>query len=358
MLRLSQRAELPIVFGCWLLLPTSASGAGRRTRATGSARRAPPRTRRSRCCAAGDSFEHRQVARLRLVEPGEQAVDDPHATLGRDRPGRSSRGVAMTSPSPSSAALSSARTTVVPTAMTRRPSARAASTASRGVARHPVLLRVRPLVAFQAGHAGVQRQRLELDATVRQPLEHVRRERPPRRRHLGRARPLGVDGLVHRQRPAPGHVRVRDRSTIAPEVARHVHVHRGNPEPLRVAIRHQQAHQRAVAEARTARPRARRSCAARPPTDRPARASRSAGRSACRRARRAVTAAGSVAESLATTRSPGRSTSGRSRKCRCSTESSSRWLTSRRTPSRRQAARLRRLVRLERRRQIEIEWAS
>ena len=63
---------------------------------------------------------------------------------------------------PSGAATdSSARTTVVPTAITRP---RAALTACGGLRRDPVALGVGRLAALERGHAGVEDQRGDLDA--------------------------------------------------------------------------------------------------------------------------------------------------------------------------------------------------
>ena len=113
--------------------------------------------------APGDRFEHRQVLAFGSWKP----VSSPSTTrtprsgvmtrsvqprLGDDLALRRRRRV------------SSARTTVVPTAITRPPVARAALTASAVAGGTAIWLVVGRLVRLQAGDAGVQRQRREADA--------------------------------------------------------------------------------------------------------------------------------------------------------------------------------------------------
>ena len=50
--------------------------------------------------------------------------------------------------------------------------------------RNPVFLGVRFFMSLEAGDAGVERQRVELDAMVRELLQHVWSERAPGGRHL------------------------------------------------------------------------------------------------------------------------------------------------------------------------------
>ena len=80
--------------------------------------------------APGDRFEQQQVRRARVVPAGDQAVDDAwRATRPEDQIRPACRGCTVPS---GSAADSTARVAVVPTAITRPPDARVSST-SRAV---------------------------------------------------------------------------------------------------------------------------------------------------------------------------------------------------------------------------------
>ena len=94
---------------------------------------------------------------------GEQAVDGAQAALGRDDEARPAFAGARRC-RPASATVSSARTTVVPTAITRPPQPCTALTSRAVVSGHAVALGVRRLAELGRGDAGVQRQRRDEDA--------------------------------------------------------------------------------------------------------------------------------------------------------------------------------------------------
>ena len=111
------------------------------------------------------------MARLGLVEAGEQAAHDPRgAARAEDEVGPAVVGTTR----PAGAALSSARTTVVPTATTRRPASSAPLTSARGGGGHGEPLGLRRLVRLLARDAGVEHERRDGDAARHQPHEQRR----------------------------------------------------------------------------------------------------------------------------------------------------------------------------------------
>ena len=141
---------------------TAGSGAGRRTRARGSRRRGPRGTP-----SPGATRPAMASSMSRCDASGSWKPVSSPSTTRTPRSGVMTRSVqprvAITRPC-SSAAVSSARTTVVPTAITRRPVAARGLDGLGGGRRHRERLLVRRLVRLQAGDAGVQRQRREADA--------------------------------------------------------------------------------------------------------------------------------------------------------------------------------------------------
>ena len=144
-----------------------------------------------------DRLEQQQVARLRLVPAGEEAVDRADAALGVIvRSVQPARGARSRRAPPR---ISSARVTVVPTAIdappgpaggvdARRPSPAARRSARRTAARRTSSEET-PVWSVEPRDA---------DAAGRERVEHARRERPARARHLGAARDAGEDRLVRR----------------------------------------------------------------------------------------------------------------------------------------------------------------
>ena len=156
---------------------------------------------------------------LRLVRAGEQAVDRPAGPARRSRRGSSIRRSATTLPS-GCETVSRARTTVVPTAITRPPPLVRGVHQARRVPRNAEALRVGRLVALLRGDAGVQHDRRDEHAPVTSRVISSGRERAPGAGHLGAAGLGGVDGLVGGQRPASRHVAVADRVPVLGEVGR------------------------------------------------------------------------------------------------------------------------------------------
>src|SRR5215211_5454006 len=166
--------------------------------------------------ATGERFEHRQVARAWLVQPGEHRVYGSDAALRRDdEPGPAFAGV---------------RDPILARDRFERPHDSrpdrddAPARRSRrvhqagGLRRYPVELLVGGLVAFEAGHAGVQDQGRELYAAGDETRDELRRESPSGRGHLGAARLRGVDRLVVAYGPALPDVAVADREPVPVEV--------------------------------------------------------------------------------------------------------------------------------------------
>ena len=137
----------------------------------------------------------------RLVPAGDQTVDSLQPTFGPDHQTRPAGLRTRTAPS-ARTAVSSARTTVVPTAITRPPHPCTAFDEPRGRLRHVELLGKRGLVALGRGDAGVQRDRRDQHAMPDQRRDQLGGERPPGARHLGAAGRRRVDVLVGLERPA------------------------------------------------------------------------------------------------------------------------------------------------------------
>ena len=140
------------------------------------------------------------MAGLGLVQPGEQPARPP-------APAASDESTSDVQPSYgrhralAEAAVSRARTTVVPTATTRPPAARVSVDQPGRRLRDREPLRLRRLVRLLAGHAGVQHQRRHHDARGHQVDQHLARQRPPGARHLRAARDRGVHVLQVLDRP-------------------------------------------------------------------------------------------------------------------------------------------------------------
>ena len=147
-----------------------------------------------------------------------------------------------TTPS-SSTAVSSARTTVVPTAITRCAALAGGVDPGRGGGGHTGPLRVGQLVGLERGHAGVQHDGRDADALGHEPGDHLGRERAAGAGHLGAARLGGVDVLVGAERPRPLDVAVADRPAVArpaTSAAAAAACRLGDPEPARRPVRRQQ----------------------------------------------------------------------------------------------------------------------
>ncbi len=116
---------------------------------------------------------------------------------------------------------SSARTTVVPIAITRPPFGAGLVDARRGRRRNAVPLGIRVLVRFERRHAGVQHERRDADALGDEARDELGCERPPRARHLRAARLARVHVLVHVERPVARDVAVADRPAVHREIREH-----------------------------------------------------------------------------------------------------------------------------------------
>ena len=246
----------------------------------------------------------------------------------------------------SSVTVASARTTVVPMAITRPPFCRVAPMAVGGRPRDAVALGVRALLALERRHAGVQHERRDADPPSDQVGDQLGGEGARRARHLDAAGLAREHGLVGLDRPFARHVAVADRTAVRVEEVEHRRVvvegRGGEPQPLRVGESGVQLHasEPEQVDARPARRRpAARSCPSvgwrtstrsTPPGSSPEKCTTTGSPSG----RRASTAAGTVAEVFTTTRSPGRRNSPSASKRAC-TGAASPSLTSSRTWSRR-----------------------
>ncbi len=165
--------------------------------------------------APADRLEHEEVARVRLVPAGEDAVDGAHAALGTDDHARP--------------ALARAHLAVLRGDALERAHDRGADGdhPARGVdrrggaGRYAEALGVGRLPELERGDAGVEHDRGDGDAAVLERLEHPRAERPAGARHLGAAGLVGEDGLIVGQRPRGRRVPVADRPAVAGQVVEH-----------------------------------------------------------------------------------------------------------------------------------------
>ena len=153
------------------------------------------------------------------------------------RSARSGETVSRVQPAPArtvpsgAATVSRARTTVVPTAITRP--ARGVDQ-PRGVLGDAVALGEGRLAALGRGDAGVEHERRDRDAAGDEAGDELGGERPPGAGHLGAAVLQREHGLVVAQGPGPGHVAVADRLAVRVQVGDDVappEVERGDPEP-------------------------------------------------------------------------------------------------------------------------------
>src|SRR5215212_8301667 len=166
--------------------------------------------------AACEGFEHREVGGARLVQAGEHRVYRPDTALGRDDQARpASAGVRGSVPVHDGLERSHGRRPDSDDTPTRNTGG---VHQAGGIGRDAVELLVGRLVVLEAGHAGVQYQGRELDASGDETGDELGRERPPGGRHL-RATPLrGVDRLVVAYGPAPLYVAVADREPVPVEI--------------------------------------------------------------------------------------------------------------------------------------------
>ena len=162
-----------------------------------------------------------------------QPVTRP-STTRTGRSGPSTRSVqpcdGRTSPS-TVAADSSARVTVVPTAITRPPACLCQVHQPRGARRHVERLRDRWLARLCGGNTGVQGDRRDRDTGRDQRRHQLGAERPGRACHLGAAGLPREYRLVAAQRPLPRDVGVADRSPVPGQVGRDVALDRQPRDP-------------------------------------------------------------------------------------------------------------------------------
>ena len=195
---------------------TAGSGGCRRTRASGS--RARRRPRRSAAAARGPRRPRAAAgARTRARATRDQAVDRAHAALGRDDELGPARRRPRTTPS-ASATVSSARTTVVPTAITRPPRPCTSFDEPGGRAAAPDSARGTGARPPRATRRRVQRDRGDQDAVRDELGDQLGGERPRRARHLGAAGLAREDRLVVVDRPRRLGVAVADRVAVAAQV--------------------------------------------------------------------------------------------------------------------------------------------
>ena len=188
--------------------------------------------------STGDGLEHGQVTGFRFVKAGQETVNHAHAAFGSDHqlgPGVGGDNLAVTFVGGAfERADNRCSDGDHPPAVGFR-----GADSSGGELRHPVFLRVRLLVALQAGYARVERERDELNTLVGQTLQHVRAEGATSRRHFRRARRPRVNRLIHLDRPLAAHIRIRDWLPVTLQQRRYVDVESGQPEPARTGVRHQ-----------------------------------------------------------------------------------------------------------------------
>lgn len=158
--------------------------------------------------ARGQRFEHGEVAGLRLVEAGEQAVDDFEAALWVDDEAR-----------PAFARVADAMLVGDGFEGAHDGGAYGDDAAMvgagsvddcGGVAGHAIPFFVGRLVRFEASHAGVQDQRDDNNALGDQFGKQFGREGATRRGHFGAAQLGGVDGLVVIAGPGLLHIAIAD----------------------------------------------------------------------------------------------------------------------------------------------------
>ena len=101
---------------------------------------------------------------------------------------------------------------------------------------------------FETGHAGVQRQRHEVDPAVSQLLEDVGTEGAARRGHLRRPGRTRVDGLVRLDRPLAAHVRIADWPTEAGHHIGNIGIELRQPQAFGLRIPRQEPNPRTARE--------------------------------------------------------------------------------------------------------------
>ena len=169
---------------------------------------------RDQVCAS-DRLQEEQVARLRHVQPGDEAGD--HAgrvvrTENQLRPSMTTSAVAAATDCLQRAGHGRAHGDDAPSRAVRQ------CDQPRCVVWHRVPLGRGWFVQLRAGHAGMQRHRGNRDAGRDEAHQQVRGERTSRAWHLGAPRLRGVHVLAVGQGQVGGHVRVRDRPAMRIEV--------------------------------------------------------------------------------------------------------------------------------------------
>src|SRR5918997_4855939 len=161
-------------------------------------------------------LQHRQVGGARLVQAGQHRVHGSNATLWRDDQARPAfawvRGAVRFCDGFESPHDGRPDRDDSPARRARR------VYQAGGLGWYAVELLVGRLVIFEAGDAGVQDQRRDLEAAGYEVRDQLRRKRSSGRGHLGAARLRGVDGLIIARRPALPDVPVADWETVPLQV--------------------------------------------------------------------------------------------------------------------------------------------